>query len=474
MNFQLVLFKPVQKKFFGFLWTALLVPALSLAATPTMLVYGPTSGGYAESTPGYIVTVWNTAQWAAATTAQFAAFNVIVFGDAPAPYCITDPTVWNTAIATESVWAPAVTGNTLIIGSDPDYHIFNSGVPVGVVQNFVNFAGSGTGTGLYLALSCVYESSPPNTPVPLLAGLGAFTVEGAGGCSNAAHKVANHPALNGVTDTMLSNWTCSVHEGFDSWPSNFIPLAIATDASNLNFTAGDGSSGLVYILASGSQLQPLPTNTPTLSPTLSPTLTPTISNTFTKTFTPSFTSTYTNTPTYTPTFTYTPTITPTPTFTLPPGTNTYTPVPTNSFTPTYTPTFTYTPTPSYTFTVTSTPTITSTPTVTSTPTATSTATPPPIDVFTADKNIFNPSTDKVVTFTIKYNQFPGPYHFSIYNTAGEHILSFPTNPHPTGPINDLFTWDGKNKNGDECASGVYILYLVEPYSRKVKRLILVK
>jgi len=97
-----------------------------------------------------------------------------------------------------------------------------------------------------------------------------------------------------------------------------------------------------------------------------------------------------------------------------------------------------------------------------------------VDIFTADKNIFNPSVDNVVTFTIQYNKYPGPYQFVIYNTAGEHIWNSPkNNPHQSLPINDVFTWDGKNKNGDLCASGVYILYLIEPFDKKLKRLILI-
>ena len=385
------------------LLTGFLSPAGSRAATLTMLVYGPTSGGYAETTPGYTVTVWTAAQWAAATTtAQFAAFNVIVFGDAPSPYCFTDPTVWDAAIANESVWSPAITGNVLIIGSDPDFHTFNNGVPTSVIQNFVNFAGTGTGTGLYAALSCVYEGSAANTPVSLLAGLGTFTVEGAGGFSDAAHKVAVHPALNGVTDALLSNWHYSVHEGFDSWPANYLPLAIATDATNKNFIAPDGTSGMVYILAAGSQVKPIPTNTPVLTPTPSPT----------------------NTPTSTPTSTYTPC-----------G------YPGNTCTPTLTPTFT--------------------------------SVPDPVDIFKIDKNVLDLGRNKAVSIFVQYNRFPGEYSLRIYNTAGEHIRDLDKRS-MSSPVSQAYEWDGTNKNGDACASGVYILYLVEPYSRKVKRMILIR
>ena len=290
---------------------AFLTPALS-RALPSMLVYGPNAGCYADSTPGYNVTVWNAAQWASATTAQFAVFNVIVFGDCSGGTgCFTTPTPWNTAIANESVWTPAVTGNVVIIGSDPDFHIAFSGVNVGVVQNFVNFAAGGSGTGLYVALSCVYQASSAGTVVPLLSGFGTFTVEGANtgfGGANQADIIAASPALSGITNAMLSNWGYAVHEGFDSWPASFIPLAIATDAMDLNYTAPDGTKGLAYILAKGVVY--IPTNTPTGTPTDSPTLSPTFTVTFTPTATPS--------PTPTPTFTLTPTSTPTATATTTP------------------------------------------------------------------------------------------------------------------------------------------------------------
>ncbi len=146
--------------------------------------------------------------------------------------------------------------------------------------------------------------------------------------------------------------------------------------------------------------------------------------------------------------------------------------------PTNTPTITATPTNTATPTATGTPTFTGTPTrtptVTSTPTATFTATPLPVDIFTADKNVFSPSRDKFLHVTVQYNQYPGPYHLTIYNTAGENIYNLDPRGSVNGPVSQVYAWDGKNKSSEQCASGVYILYLVEPFDRKVKRFILVK
>jgi hypothetical protein len=77
------------------------------------------------------------------------------------------------------------------------------------------------------------------------------------GCWNDAHIVATHPALDGLTDANLSNWSCSVHEAFDSVPSGFLTLAIAEGAGPSQTTFPDGSVGTPYILARGEGLEPV-------------------------------------------------------------------------------------------------------------------------------------------------------------------------------------------------------------------------
>jgi hypothetical protein len=393
-----------KKAFFFFCALLLALWASPALALKNMLIYGPTAGCYADSTPGFNVTVWTTAQWAAATTAQFAAFDVIVFADCSSGGpCFTDPTIWNTAIANESVWSPAIKGNIFIIGSDPDHHGQQA-----VVQQAVTFAaGASTGTGLYVALSCVYQGSPVNTSIPLLLGFGSFMVEGAengGICSNNEHIIATSPALIGITDSTLSSWGCSVHEGFDSWPAGFTPLAIALDTLDLPYSAPDGTQGLVYILAEG--VTPVPSRTPTPTPTVTPT------------------PTKTSTPTMTPT--------PTPTFT-PCG------YPGNTCTPTNTPT----------------------------PTAT------PYEAFYVSKNIFNAANQQSVSIFVSFSQYPGHYDLSIYNSAGEFITNLDNN-NLKGGFEGSYSWNGTNKNGEKCASGVYIIYLIEPTSRKFARVLLIR
>ncbi len=205
---------------------------------------------------GYNVEVADPVQWAAKTTSDFASYRALILGD---PTCSTNAaTSVGAAIANNAVWAPAVVGNVFINGTDPVYHYSQGGntmVTAGVT--FAAAAVTSTGgpkTGLYASLSCYYHGTAPNTPVPLLNNLSAipaamFTVKGVG-CHNDVHIVATHPALGGMTDASLSNWSCSVHEAFDNWPADYEVLVIAVGTGG-EFTASDGSVGTPYVLARG-------------------------------------------------------------------------------------------------------------------------------------------------------------------------------------------------------------------------------
>lgn len=226
--------------------------AAGAANDHTVLILGPTVTGGAGSieaqaaiTAGMSVEVVDNATWAAKTGADFATYRALIIGD---PTC----TGLGSAEAAEEnalVWGPVVNGRVIIMGSDPVFHQSRGGAAYtrGGVTFVVGEAGK---TGAYITLSCYYHGTLAHTAVPLLSGLGAFTVTGVG-CFNNAHIVATHPALAGITDTTLSNWSCSVHEAFDSWPAaQFDVLAIARNLGSA-FTASDGSVGTPYILARG-------------------------------------------------------------------------------------------------------------------------------------------------------------------------------------------------------------------------------
>lgn len=199
-------------------------------------------------------------EWRSMTTADFAQYKAIV---------LADPNCGNLSMIdfledTKTVWSPAVTGNIILIGTDPGYHATVDPIAAGAMQlidDGVNFATAGNGTGLYFAVSCYYETASEAT-IDALSEFGAITVHGVYGgvdniCYEDAHVVANSTALGLLNDTTLSNWQCSVHEVFTGYPTSgdyaFVPLAIADGATGpgqKDFS--DGSSGIPYIIVKGA------------------------------------------------------------------------------------------------------------------------------------------------------------------------------------------------------------------------------
>lgn len=195
------------------------------------------------------------AEWRSYTTGDFARYKAIVVPD---PNCGSLEQV-KFLDDTKAAWSPAVTGNIILIGTDPGYHATVPPIQPGaasLIEGGVSFAAAGNGTGLYYCLSCYYQDSVGAT-VEELSGLGHFEVRGNLECYNDAHLVANSSALRGVNDTALSNWSCSVHEVFSAYPVNgtggFEPLVIAQGAKGTgNRTFADGTSGVPYVITNGA------------------------------------------------------------------------------------------------------------------------------------------------------------------------------------------------------------------------------
>jgi len=145
-----------------------------------------------------------------------------------------------------------VTGNVFINGTDPNYHGMNL-LPV----DGVTYAATGGGTGLYVSLSCTSDFTSAQQ---LLAPFGNFTVADPGDCGSVVHVVWSDPALADLTDSYLSNWDCSVHEGFTAFPSNYHVFAIDTESTDPWWTGPDGIQGMPYILVSGSGSAVVPSN----------------------------------------------------------------------------------------------------------------------------------------------------------------------------------------------------------------------
>jgi hypothetical protein len=233
-----------------------------LLAQKALILDATTIGGVnsneakAAIAAGFTVTDVSDATWESMTTAQFAQYQLLILAD---PSCTIGTGPITAALSNTSTWGSAVNGNIVVIGTDPTYHYDAGTAGAGqLMTSAVKFAGAQAGkTGLYAALSCYYAYSPDKTVLPLLDGIvpdGSLTLiglNGAGLCFNQAHIVATSPSLAGLTDADLSNWSCSVHEAFDTWPPSFEVLSIAQNFGS-SYTATDGTVGDPYILARGA------------------------------------------------------------------------------------------------------------------------------------------------------------------------------------------------------------------------------
>lgn len=202
---------------------------------------------------GFTVEVATPAEWAAKSTEDFAGYKAIVLGD---PTCSAGLGSIQAAIDNRDVWGPAITGNVLVLGTDPVFHQGLAGA-VKLIKQGIEFAASEPGrTGAYICLSCYYYAVSESEPahVTVLEPFGDFSVIGQGsGCPGDSHIVATHPALEGLTDGDLSYWGCTFHEGFVTWPITFEVLVIARDVPS-DYVAPDGSSGAPYIIGRGVQV----------------------------------------------------------------------------------------------------------------------------------------------------------------------------------------------------------------------------
>jgi sugar lactone lactonase YvrE len=120
-----------------------------------------------------------------------------------------------------------------------------------------------------------------------------------------------------------------------------------------------------------------------------------------------------------------------------------------------------------------TPTVTDTPTITPTATITATPTPVPPDIFYVSENAYRPGQGSSVSIFVQY-PFPGEYSLKVYNSAGEQITTLIPVTVLQAPMSQATTWNGKNISGEDCASGMYLFYLTEPFDRKLKRMLLLR
>ncbi len=254
------------------------VPAANAETGTKALILGSSVSGGASSAEataatgaGFAVTVVTDATWTAMTSAQFADYQVVIVGD---PTCGALPAAVgaNKTNLADAVMARAggntKVGNRIVIGTDPRFHLTAGTTGNGgrkLIETGIAFAGVQEGaTGLYLTTTCVdpdYNSNGRPDGVELLGLLtGAsdtWTQSASPPCGGSASLISNAAQFATLTSAHLQGWFCSVHQTYPSFPTDWSPLAIATDTATKPVTGTDVStgatvSGQAYVLIAGS------------------------------------------------------------------------------------------------------------------------------------------------------------------------------------------------------------------------------
>ncbi len=250
---------------------------LAHAATPTALINGDTvSGGLASeeaqfaTAHGFAVTVIDDATWATYTAAQFGAYDLLIAGD---PDCGVLPAG---LVSSASVYGPVVlgtaggrtqAGNRIVVGTDPALHSGNdiTNARAAIIEDGIVFAGSQSGrTGMYFDSTCGANYSGQSAETlailaALSAGAGSWTIDAEPPCGGSVSLIASEPSFASLTTASLEGWSCSVHESFPTFPTDWSALAVATDTL-LHPTCGVdpntslSACGEAYILIAGSSI----------------------------------------------------------------------------------------------------------------------------------------------------------------------------------------------------------------------------
>lgn len=204
-------------------------PRTTAATAGSVLIYGPTLTTYyglnerqMSAAAGHTVTVASAATWSAMTVADFAAYDAIIIPER----CEVSPALLSAAESNRHVWSSAVDGNMVIIGNDPLLHARPDGLRM--VDQALDWVTTGSGTGLYVNLGCIYALSSRGTAVDSLDRFGSFVVGGQEGCP-ATNFIQNgsHPVTTGLSNAGLNNWGCGPHLFFLGLPPTQQVLATA-------------------------------------------------------------------------------------------------------------------------------------------------------------------------------------------------------------------------------------------------------
>lgn len=224
------------------------------------------------TTLGFAVTHATDIQWGGMTSAQFADYQLVIVGD---PTCGNLPAVVsqnaaalaNAVMAVGGVGGNTHAGNRILIGTDPVYH-FNFTKPEArkIIDDGLAFAGVQEGaTGLYLDFTCTdpdYSGNGTRDGVekllPLLTiATPNWTENSSVPCGGSVSLISNAAQFSTLHSSDLQGWSCSDHETFPTFPTDWSPLAVATDTPSHPTCGTDVDShatacGEAYILVAGS------------------------------------------------------------------------------------------------------------------------------------------------------------------------------------------------------------------------------
>lgn len=216
---------------------------------------------------GFEVTVVDDATWGSMTADQFSDYQLIVIGD---PTCSSIPPVVSqnaTALADavmDRAGSNTRVGNRVLIGTDPVYHY--SGRGEHLISKGLDFAGALEGaSGLFMTFTCGdpdYDANGTGDAQEKLLTLltadpaAAWTQNTRPPCGGSVSLISNAAQFSGLTTAQLQSWGCSVHETFPTYPADWAPLAIATDAATKptcgnDVDTGEAKCGEAYVLVSG-------------------------------------------------------------------------------------------------------------------------------------------------------------------------------------------------------------------------------
>lgn len=246
------------------------------AAAPTALINEDTVSGGASSaeaniatTLGFSVDVVSGATWDAMTQAQFAQYQVLIAGD---PTC---GLIAASFMSNESTWAPVVmgtavntmAGNRVLVGTDPVLHSGAFPGALTLISDGIDYAGAQPGrTGLYFDTTCggnyYGQIGVAATMMSQLStGSGTWTEDDSPPCGGNVAKIASTPKFDSLTTADLAGWSCSVHESFPTFASDWSALAIATDTTSHPTCGTDNTvtppaaaCGEAYVLIAGSDI----------------------------------------------------------------------------------------------------------------------------------------------------------------------------------------------------------------------------